>query len=1134
VADDDEREVTSVGGQPDGGLRLVTDALTGCGTRATLAGRLEALLSEASRTGGHCSMFLFDVDYFKSVNDAFGHTRGDEILTAVVVRLISLVRDQDELFRYGGDEFILLLPDADRDQALEVARRVVNGVRGTPFPGDPPLSVSVSLGVATFPDEATDATGLIAVADRRNNLAKRRGRAQAVADDAARQGDAEASSRLLERDVALTVVHDFLARLVDRRRGTLQVYGPHGCGHSRFLAEVAKIGRLRGFTVRTGSEVADLVRLGSGAKPARDVQLDTGSRAEPSSAGTLIVMDSDDAVDAARAVLRRAPAGAVVGLVYAMPGLRPPVRQGAERRAGAAVELLPWSTAALRTWLRTALRGEPEPELVDWLDGHSGGLPALAARELNRLVERAALERNQNGRWTLTEAVRAEASRRRQNAQDAHGPASRMCQLPPHIPDFTGRDGEFSGLVELARKAAAAQFTGTPVASIYGQPGVGKTTLAVHLAYALAEYFPDGQWYVDLRGTDDRPLEPAGALARLLIALGVPPDRIPVEVSERSASYRSLTHNRRLLIVLDNAVSEAQVRPLLPSSPTMLVFVTSRRSLAGLEGARRLLLEMLSAEDAVNLLSQIVGPARVAAETAAAFEVARLCGFLPLALRIAGNRLASRPRWTIEYLARQLRNDQRRLEVLTAGDLQVRSTFAVSYGHLSERTRVGFRRLSLAPGPEFDAALAGVLIEDDPIEAEAVLDELVDASLIEPAAIPGRYRYHDLLRIFARERLASQDDPATAGASERRAVQWLLDAATRAALLVGPNNDDCPQPGPPGPGAARFADTETALSWLDTEWGNWLGALRRAPDFGLHDSVMRLAWAMHWYSDVRTNRSEWREIFTLGLEAARAVGDRNAQCVLLDYLAWAHLINQRVDEAVPLVGKALALARDIGNRKEEGWALTYLASWAVRTGRLEAAMDRLGQAIEVFRAIDFHTGLWSASSYLGETLRRSGRLADCLRYHEQALVAARRDGSPAGAGLVSFRMGEALAEMGRRQEAARWYTDAVTGFQRAGDMGRKGQALYSLALVQAELNDGNAAIASLEAAMLLFTEIRDLRQQALTLRTLGEMMKNRRENGPALAYEQQAAEILAQLDTPSLTEAYFLGHDFEHGSQYGE
>lgn len=1105
------------------------DALTGCRTRATLPERLGAMLAEARRTGARCSILLFDVDYFKSVNDAYGHARGDEILQAAVARVDGMVRERDELYRYGGDEFVLLLPGAGRDRGFDVARRIVDRIGRTPFPGDPPLSVSVSLGVATFPDDAVDAAGLMAAADRRNYIAKRRGRAQAVADDMAWGDNPDVSSRLLERDTALSVVQDFLVRLVEEKRGTLAVYGPSGSGHSRFLAEVAKIGKLRGFTVRTGSHVADLVT--SAADPGSTHGVDAVPPAD--GPDTLIVLDTDDAatVDAALAVARRTSRSRVVGLVYAAAGAGSPAREGVGSRA-TTVELTPWSTAALRTWLRTTLRGEPEPDLIDWLDAHSGGLPALATRELNRLVKRSALERSRNGGWTLTPAVRSEAERRRGSVDDARHAASRMCQLPPPVPDFTGRDGELTELVELARKASAGEFTGAPVASIYGQAGVGKTTLAVHLAHVLAEYFPDGQWYIDLSGMDDRPLEPADALGRLLTALGVPSERIPAEVAQRSALYRALTNNRRLLIVLDNAASEAQVRPLLPANPLLLVLVTSRRSLAGLEGVRRLSLDMLSADVAVSLLTQIIGVDRVAAEPAAAFEVARLCGFLPLALRIAGNRLASRPGWTIGYLAEHLRNDQHRLEVLTAGDLQIRSTFAVSYGHLTPRAQAAFRRLSLVPGPEFDAALAAVLIEVDPFEAGTVLDELADASLIEAAPAPGRYRFHDLVRIFARERLDSDKDSEDGEdrASEQRLLAWLLDAATRAALLIGTNDDDCPQPGPAAAGAARFADDAAALRWLDAEWGNWLGALRRGSRFGMHADVIRLAWAMHWYSDIRTHRNEWREIFTLGLEAARALGDRNAECVLLDYVAWACTVSGRVGEARPLLQETLGLAREVGNRKEEGWALVYLGNCEMHTGRPEASMDWYRQAIDVFSAIEFHTGLCAAYSHLGEAMRRSGRPMDCMRYQEQAMEASTRVGSAIAPGVILLRMGQALATLGRPHDAARRYTEAVDSFRQAGNLVHEGRALYTLAQIQIDLGKDDAAVTSLEAAVRIFREIRDLSQQAVALRTLGEMMKNRRDDGSALAYQREAAAILAKVEASRLVpSASSAGHDRHDG-----
>jgi tetratricopeptide (TPR) repeat protein len=749
---------------------------------------------------------------------------------------------------------------------------------------------------------------------------------------------------------------------------------------------------------------------------------------------------------------------------------------------------------------------------VDWLDGHSGGLPALAERELNRLIERSALERTASGGWTLTATTRAEADRRaaRRNFQDAAGGG--VCQLPPHIPDFTGRDTELLELVELAKEVTAGRFPTAPVASIYGQPGAGKTAMAVHLAHTLVEYFPDGQWYLDLRGADDRPLEPADALGRLLTVLGVPSDRIPVDLAERSALYRSLTYDRRFLVVLDNAHNEAQVRPLLPSSPTLLVLVTSRRSLAGLAGARRLSLDMLSPEGAVDLLAQIVGRDRLMAEPAAAFELARLCGLLPLALRIAGNRLASRPNWSIEHLTARLRDDQRRLEVLTAGDLQVSSAFAVSYGQLTDRAQAAFRRLSLLPGTDFDAAVAGVLLEVDRFDAEDVVEELVDVSLIEPAPTPGRYRFHDLLRIFAGDRLARDEDEAGTRATEQRVLRWLLDAAARAALLIGPDSD-CPRPGPPTPDAPRLADADAAQRWLDLEWGNWLGAVRRAAALGLHAEVLQVAWAMHWYSDVRWYRSEWTEVFTFGLAAARALSDRSAECILLDFVAWTYTMQKdKRDRAEPLLREALDLAREVGNRKEEGWALVYLGNCRVYRGEFEHAMEFYTQSIPVFQELDFPAGVSTALSHLGNALHLAGRHSESLRRQEQAIELAAAAGLPISLAIAAFRLGKALTVLDRPAEAVQRYEQAAAAHRETGSIADVGECLYALAPLYAGLGRTAEAVRSLEEAIEIFGQMRDPRKQAVAMQQLGGLLKDRRNDAAALTYERQAASILAQLD----------------------
>jgi diguanylate cyclase (GGDEF)-like protein len=1057
------------------------DALTGSHSRAALDVLLPEAVRQAVATGAQCSLFLLDLDYFKSVNDAYGHARGDEILRGAADRLRGLLREGDLLFRYGGDEFVVLLPGAGREQAGELARRLVDGIAATPFPGSPPLSLSVSLGVATAPGEAAGAAELLAVADRRNYLAKHQGRGRAATDDEAGPAAATADSRLLERDSALAAAAGFIARLAGGESGLLRVTGLPGAGHSRFLGEIAKIGRLRGLRVGLS-------------------ELLTGP--------ALIILDLGDSalLDQARLLLREATPEAPIGVVHATTH----PRSDTPATAAGTIELSPWSGAAVRTFLRTRLRGEPSPQLADWLDSHSGGLPSLVERELSRLVETGALERTESDGWTLSIAVQAEAERRAA-PRDDDNLAESMCRLPPYVPDFTGRDGELAGLIELAREAGT---TGSArVASIYGPPGVGKTAMAVHLAHALAPHFPDGQWYLDLLGTDDRPMDPTDALGRLLAALGVPAERIPGSVAERSALFRSLTHHRRLVLVLDNVLNESQVRPLLPSSPTLLVFVTSRRSLAGLVGAHRLALETLSPESAIELLAAIAGRERVTAEPAAAFEVAKLCGHLPLALRIAGNRLASRPAWSIGHLVQQLADSRRRLRVLASGDLTVKSVFAVSYRQLSEPAQVTFRRLGLVPGPDFDAVLTGVLIEEDPFDAEDLLGELVDVSLIEPAPAPGRYRLNDLLRLFAREVLIAEDGEDAVQAYEKRLVTWLLTVATRAGVVVGPEDEEGPDPAPPVPDEPEFASSAAAVAWLDAEWGNWLSALRTAAGAGRHAEVQRLAWSMHWYSDVRWSRSEWREIFGLGVAAARATGDRAAECVLVDYLAWAYTTQDRPAEAEPLLQEALELARAVGNRTEEGWALLYLGNCKIRTDRAGEARSPYAQAVAIFRELDFVTGLSIALSHLGEAYRLGGELTEALSYQDQAAAVATKIDNFVGQGLSTFRAGQILAAMGRAEAAADRYAQALVAYDRIGCVFERGTALQSLSEVQLELGLVDAAVTSLEAAAEIFATSRDLGKQAGALAALSAAVTRQagHSSSEVNVYADRAAALRAQL-----------------------
>jgi len=345
------------------------------------------------------------------------------------------------------------------------------------------------------------------------------------------------------------------------------------------------------------------------------------------------------------------------------------------------------------------------------------------------------------------------------------------CQLPPEVCDFTGREPQVRQALRLVDAHRQAGLRATPVVPLHGPPGVGKTAFAVHVGHRLCDRYPNGRLFLDMHGMDPGRLSAHQALGHLLAALGVTTAQLPASVDERSVLYRSLISDRRVLIILDNVADDAQVRPLLPSSSGSLMLLTSRRVLSGLEAIGRLRLETLSTADCVRLLESIIGPDRARREPAAVHRVAALCGNLPLALRIAGNRLANRPRWPVANLVHQLSDQRHRLSALTAGDLRVRTAFELSYRQCDEISSRVFRRLSLVPGPEITVAQTAILAELDEHTAEHHLEELVDASLLDTGTQAGRYVLHDLLRLFAAEWLANEETDTDIRHAEQRLME---------------------------------------------------------------------------------------------------------------------------------------------------------------------------------------------------------------------------------------------------------------------------------------------------------------------------------------------------------------------------
>jgi DNA-binding SARP family transcriptional activator len=346
------------------------------------------------------------------------------------------------------------------------------------------------------------------------------------------------------------------------------------------------------------------------------------------------------------------------------------------------------------------------------------------------------------------------------------------CHLPPDVADFTGREHLLAGLRRLLWREPGQRATAVLVAAVSGKAGVGKSAVAIRVAQQLRPRYPDGQLYVNLRGTEAHALAPADVLASFLRALGVDEAAVPDGLEERVRRYRARLADRRVLVVLDNAAGEAQVRPLLPPSAGCAALVTSRARLAGLEAAHQVALEVMQPGEAVELLARVAGAERVAAEPAAARTIARLCGDLPLAVRIAGAKLAARPHWRLAHLAERLGDERRRLDELCAGDLEVRASFAASHQGQDTAMRRAFRLLGLLETPSFAAPAAATMLDVTVSEAEDLLERLVEAHLLEVGGqdAGGRtsYRFHDLLRIFARERLRVETPVADRQAALRR------------------------------------------------------------------------------------------------------------------------------------------------------------------------------------------------------------------------------------------------------------------------------------------------------------------------------------------------------------------------------
>jgi DNA-binding SARP family transcriptional activator/tetratricopeptide (TPR) repeat protein len=526
------------------------------------------------------------------------------------------------------------------------------------------------------------------------------------------------------------------------------------------------------------------------------------------------------------------------------------------------------------------------------------------------------------------------------------------------IPDFTGRGGIVQRLVAditAAAADAAADHAAVPINVIIGRGGVGKTTLAVHIAHKVAAQFPDGQLFARLR-INDRPVDPADILERFLHAIGLSGAVLPDDVEKRADLYRDKLAERRVLIVLDDVMSEQQITMLLPGSALCSVIITSRRRLTGIAATSRLELGTFSHGSAAKLVASIAGPKRIEAETAAVAALFTLCDYLPLALRIVGSRLAARPHWTVADLVDRLADESRRLDELNHGNMGMRASIALTHDSLSAGARALFRRLALFDAPSFGYWVGAPLLDTSVEAGQDFMDELTDAYLIDAEPQPGgvtRYRFHDIMRLFARERLAMDDNAQERHAALERLLGSMLHLAVEAhqreysgdfLLLHGG--------GSRWPLAGWLVDRmlETPLEWYEHERPSIVAAVRQAAGSGLTEIAWELALSSVALFESHSHFTDWRETHELALEACIESGDQRGEAAMRLSLGSLHMLRHRFGQAASELARAGGLLEQLGDRYGVALVQRNQACLDRISGNLDRALSRWAQALQTFEA----------------------------------------------------------------------------------------------------------------------------------------------------------------------------------------
>ena len=1052
------------------------DALTGSHGRASFDAHLPAALGAAGQRRESLTLCVVDLDYFKSVNDAYGHLRGDRVLTEFADRIRRQIRGADQLYRYGGDEFVLLLPRPHGGEALTIVRRLLESVGNTPFGDDPPLWLTATIGTATFPVDAAEPRQLFEQADRRLYEGKRGGRNRAVGQTTVvgHRRMLDGPSRLIEREGELDRVHGFLSELPSQRRGIVAISGPAGVGRTQLLTAAMQAAYLRGYAVLALRGSGDTNRLTDPAGPggvwsvpaARVTQLATLAQTleqicqDPAQMGAVIAIDDLERFEAAHLARVRevfeSTGVASLALVYttAVEAPQPlPITSGFCER----LELRPLSRTGVQVWLRSVLRTEPPADFLQEVYDDTHGLPARLHMSLTGLVERGVLRPTTTGGWAIE--GRALPSAQVSTATPRAG--SPAGALPRPLTEVIGRDAETEAVRQLLVRRR--------LVTLVGPGGIGKTRLSLRVAWSLAGEFPDGAWFVPLAAVQDPDL----VVATIAQSLGI------VESPDLPLQQRLMEAlaDRHMLLVLDNFEQLTDAAPLvtelLAAAPGVTALVTSRERLH-VYGEQLYPVPPLAVPD-LGLLPDAaalaVNPA-VALFTARAqaiypeFEltgenarqVAELCAGLdglPLAIELAAARTAE---FTVAELRSQL-ND--RLALLSDGprDLParqqtLRAAIDWSYERLSPEDRQTFRDLAIFSGGWSPDAAAAVVGSDDQDEQSIpdCLARLVDKSLIRREILPRgdrRYSMLDTIRDYGLDRLEAVG--ALVDVAHRHARYYLSVAETAEPEL-------------------RHGVQELWLDRLETEHDNLRAALRWVLNHGQDELAGRLGAALWRFWSVRNHVSEGRR--WLGEIGARGASlERRSHAQLLvgaGVLAW---IQGDYDEATSRLKQSLEIGRHGRYTDVTATALNALGLVARQQAAYDLAQRYFEESRATWETLNDGWGMAVALGNLGRTALQQGDVERAWELTRMSLELRRELQDHNGLVLGLYTLGLAMLERGDAIEAASLLNEGLRTAQELDDRRLVATTLNGLGRIAREQGDVESAARHYREALQLWRDL---------------------------------------------------------------